>query len=71
MRRDAGLEVVGAEAMREDYVRTIHAWQQNFRAREPEISRLLTAEQIRVWRLYLTGGALSFRRRRRRARARV
>jgi cyclopropane-fatty-acyl-phospholipid synthase len=56
----AGLEVLGTEAMREHYVRTIHAWQDNFRARRGEISALLTAEQIRVWQLYLAGGALAF-----------
>jgi cyclopropane-fatty-acyl-phospholipid synthase len=57
---NAGLEVLGAEAMREHYVRTIHAWQDNFRARQEEISTLLTGEQIRVWQLYLAGGALAF-----------
>ncbi|MGO9782956.1 MAG: class I SAM-dependent methyltransferase [Streptosporangiaceae bacterium] len=56
----AGLEVTGAEAMREHYVRTIHAWQDNFEARQDQIGALLTAEQIRVWRLYLAGGALAF-----------
>jgi cyclopropane-fatty-acyl-phospholipid synthase len=56
----AGLEVTGAEAMREHYVRTIHAWQDNFEARQDQIAALLTAEQVRVWRLYLAGGALAF-----------
>ena len=56
----AGLEVTGAEAMREHYVRTIHAWQDNFGARQDQIGALLTAEQVRVWRLYLAGGALAF-----------
>ncbi len=56
----AGLEVTGAEAMREHYVRTIHAWQDNFEARQDQIGALLTAEQVRVWRLYLAGGALAF-----------
>ena len=56
----AGLEVLGAQAMREHYVRTIRAWQQNFDGRGPEIAQWLTPEQIRVWRLYLVGGALAF-----------
>jgi cyclopropane-fatty-acyl-phospholipid synthase len=41
-------------------VRTIHAWQDNFGARQDQIGALLTAEQVRVWRLYLAGGALAF-----------
>ena len=46
--------------MREHYVRTIRAWLDNFEASLPAIAKLLTAEQIRVWRLYLAGGALAF-----------
>jgi cyclopropane-fatty-acyl-phospholipid synthase len=56
----AGLEVVHAEAMREDYVRTIRAWLGNFEQRKTEITRLIGAEQVRVWMLYLNGGALAF-----------
>jgi cyclopropane-fatty-acyl-phospholipid synthase len=57
---NAGLEFLGTEAMREHYVRTIHACQDSFRGRQEEISTLLTGEQIQVWRLYLAGGALAF-----------
>ena len=46
--------------MREHYVRTIRAWQQNFDGRVPEIAQWLTPEQVRVWCLYLVGGALAF-----------
>jgi cyclopropane-fatty-acyl-phospholipid synthase len=46
--------------MREHYARTIRAWLENFEANLPAITTILTAEQIRVWRLYLTGGALAF-----------
>jgi len=28
--------------------------------RGPEVARWLTPEQVRVWRLYLVGGALAF-----------
>jgi cyclopropane-fatty-acyl-phospholipid synthase len=56
----AGLEVIGVEAMRTHYVRTIRAWLDNFEKNLPAIQDLLTAEQIRVWRLYLAGGALAF-----------
>jgi cyclopropane-fatty-acyl-phospholipid synthase len=56
----AGFEVIGVQAMREDYVRTIRAWLANLDANRPAIAELLTPEQIRVWRLYLAGGALAF-----------
>jgi len=56
----AGFEVIGVEAMRTHYVRTIRAWLENFEKNLPAIHDLLTQEQIRVWRLYLAGGALAF-----------
>jgi cyclopropane-fatty-acyl-phospholipid synthase len=56
----AGFEVIGVEAMREHYVRTIRAWLDNFEKNLPAIEDILTEEQIRVWRLYLAGGALAF-----------
>jgi cyclopropane-fatty-acyl-phospholipid synthase len=58
--QDAGFEILGVEAMREHYVRTIRAWLANFERNLPAISTILTAEQVRVWRLYLAGGALAF-----------
>ena len=60
MIQNAGLEVLGVEAMREHYVRTIRAWLENFEANLPAITGILSAEQVRVWRLYLAGGALAF-----------
>jgi len=56
----AGFEVVDVQAMREHYVTTIRAWLDNFEQNLPAITGLLTPEQVRVWRLYLAGGALSF-----------
>jgi len=58
--QDAGFEVLGVEAMREHYVRTIRAWLENLEANLPAITQILSAEQVRVWRLYLAGGALAF-----------
>ena len=58
--QDAGFEVLEVEAMREHYTRTIRAWLENFEANLPAITTILTAEQVRVWRLYLAGGALAF-----------
>lgn len=57
---NAGFEVIGVQAMREHYVRTIRAWLDRFEANLPAIAGILTAEQVRVWRLYLAGGALAF-----------
>jgi cyclopropane-fatty-acyl-phospholipid synthase len=57
---DAGFEVIGVQAMRSHYVRTIRAWLDNFEAKLAEVEAILTPEQIRVWRLYLAGGALAF-----------
>ena len=56
----AGFEVTDVQAMREHYATTIRAWLDNFEQNLPAISELLTPEQVRVWRLYLAGGALSF-----------
>jgi len=57
---NAGFEVIGVRAMREHYVRTIRAWLGNLDANLPAVTRILTPEQVRVWRLYLAGGALAF-----------
>jgi cyclopropane-fatty-acyl-phospholipid synthase len=57
---DGGLEVIGVQAMHEHYIRTIRAWLRNFEENLPAIRQILTPEQVRVWRLYLAGGALAF-----------
>jgi cyclopropane-fatty-acyl-phospholipid synthase len=57
---DAGFEVIGVQAMRPHYVRTIRAWQDNFEDKRPEVEAILTPEQVRMWRLYLVGSALAF-----------
>ena len=57
---NAGFEVTGVQAMREHYVRTIRGWLDNFEANLPAVADILTPEQVRVWRLYLAGGALAF-----------
>jgi cyclopropane-fatty-acyl-phospholipid synthase len=57
---NAGFEVIGVHAMREHYVHTIRAWLDNFEENLPAIKDILSEEQIRVWRLYLAGGALAF-----------
>jgi cyclopropane-fatty-acyl-phospholipid synthase len=57
---DAGFEVIGVQAMRPHYVRTIRAWQDNFEDKLPEVEAILTPEQVRMWQLYLVGSALAF-----------
>jgi cyclopropane-fatty-acyl-phospholipid synthase len=57
---DGGFEVIRVQAMREHYVRTIRAWLRNFEENLPAIRQILTPDQVRVWRLYLAGGALAF-----------
>ncbi|HEX3221437.1 MAG TPA: cyclopropane-fatty-acyl-phospholipid synthase family protein [Nocardioides sp.] len=56
-----GLEVRDVHALREHYVRTVAGWLENFDLHLPELTRLIGEEGVRVWRLYLVGGALAFR----------
>jgi cyclopropane-fatty-acyl-phospholipid synthase len=56
-----GLEVRDVHALREHYVRTVAAWLDNLELHTPELTRLVGEEVVRVWRLYLVGGALAFR----------
>jgi len=57
---DSGLEVRDVHALREHYVRTIHAWYQTFEDNWDKALELVGEEVARVWRLYLVGSALSF-----------
>ncbi len=56
-----GLEVRDVHAMREHYVRTVAGWLERFESNVPELTALVGEEVVRVWRLYLVGGALAFR----------
>jgi cyclopropane-fatty-acyl-phospholipid synthase len=56
-----GLEVRDVQALREHYVRTVAGWLENFESHLPELTALVGEEVVRVWRLYLVGGALAFR----------
>lgn len=57
---DAGLEVRDVHALREHYVRTVHAWYDTFEANWDAVVDMVGEEVARVWRLYLVGGALAF-----------
>jgi cyclopropane-fatty-acyl-phospholipid synthase len=56
-----GLEVRDVHALREHYVWTVAGWLENFEAHLPELIALVGEEYVRVWRLYLVGGAMAFR----------
>jgi len=56
-----GLEVRDVHAMREHYVWTVEGWLGTFEADLPAFTALMGEEVVRVWRLYLVGGMLSFR----------
>jgi cyclopropane-fatty-acyl-phospholipid synthase len=58
---DGGLEVRDVHGLREHYVRTVEGWIQRFEAHEDELRELVGEEVLRVWRLYLVGGAMAFR----------
>ncbi|HEX5403835.1 MAG TPA: class I SAM-dependent methyltransferase [Pseudonocardiaceae bacterium] len=53
----AGFEVRHVDAMREMYATTIRAWLATLERKPAE---LITPGTLRVWRLYLAGGALAF-----------
>ncbi|MGI8696394.1 MAG: class I SAM-dependent methyltransferase [Mycobacteriales bacterium] len=57
---DAGLEVRDVESLREHYVRTARAWAGTLQRRHEDMVRASDEATVRVWRLYLAGGALSF-----------
>jgi cyclopropane-fatty-acyl-phospholipid synthase len=56
-----GLEVRDVHAMREHYVLTVAGWIERFEANLPRLVELVGEEVVRVWRLYLVGGAMAFR----------
>ncbi len=57
---DAGFEVIDVQAMREHYVTHHPRLAGQLRAEPARRHQILTPEQVRVWRLYLAGGALAF-----------
>lgn len=58
---DAGLELRGVQGLREHYVRTVAGWLDRFEQNAERLTELVGPEAMRVWRLYLVGGALAFR----------
>ena len=56
-----GLEVRDGHGMREHYVLTVRDWLARFEGSLEHLRTLVPEEYIRVWRLYLVGGAMAFR----------
>jgi cyclopropane-fatty-acyl-phospholipid synthase len=56
-----GLEVRDVHGLREHYVLTVGGWLERFDANVERLTELVGEEVVRVWRLYLVGGALAFR----------
>ncbi len=56
-----GLEVRDVHGMREHYVKTVAGWLENFESHLDRLTELTDEEVVRVWRLYLVGGAMAFR----------
>lgn len=56
-----GLEVRDVHALREHYVLTVRGWLERFEANVDRLTELVGEEVVRVWRLYLVGGAMAFR----------
>ena len=56
-----GLEVRDVHGLREHYVWTVEGWLERFEANLAALTALVGEEVVRVWRLYLVGGLLTFR----------
>lgn len=56
----AGLEVRDVQALREHYVATVQGWLDQFEKNLDTLTELVGEEIVRVWRLYLVGGAAAF-----------
>ena len=56
-----GLEVRDVHALREHYVLTVAGWLERFERNVDRLTALVGEEVVRVWRLYLVGGAMAFR----------
>lgn len=57
----SGLEVRDVHALREHYVLTVEGWIEQFEVNRAALTALVGEEVVRVWELYLVGGALAFR----------
>jgi cyclopropane-fatty-acyl-phospholipid synthase len=56
----AGLEVRDVESLREHYAKTLRAWLANLAEHWDEAVELIGETRTRVWRIHMTGSAVSF-----------
>jgi cyclopropane-fatty-acyl-phospholipid synthase len=56
----AGLETLGVEGLRSDYVRTLREWTRRLEDNHAEAVRLAGAERVRVWQVYLRAARRGF-----------
>ncbi|WIE50579.1 C17 cyclopropane fatty acid synthase CfaB [Pseudomonas sp. GM17] len=59
---EAGLEIVDVESLRLHYARTLDHWSERLEDNLEAASRLVPAQVLRIWRLYLAGCAYAFAR---------
>ncbi len=59
---DAGLEVVDVESLRRHYARTLQQWSARLEAQLDKATGMVSAQVLRIWRLYLAGCAYGFAR---------
>jgi hypothetical protein len=57
----SGLEARDVHALREHYVLTVAGWLRRFESNVERLTEFVGEEVVRVWRLYLVGGAMAFR----------
>jgi len=57
---NGGLEVIGVQALRPHYAKTLRAWVDRLDQSWAEAVRLTSEGRARVWLLYMAGSALSF-----------
>jgi len=60
---EAGFEVRGVEALRENYALTLRAWVHNLQQNWSRATALTSTGRARVWLLYMAACALGFERR--------
>jgi cyclopropane-fatty-acyl-phospholipid synthase len=56
----AGFEIADVESLRPHYARTLATWYRRLEACSAEAARLVSAETLRTWRIYLAGCAYGF-----------
>lgn len=59
--RASGFQVLGIEDLRAHYCRTVLAWLDRLHQNWPSLVDIVGEPTVRVWQLYLAGGALAFR----------